>query len=73
MSGRTKRVAMTEERIQVAANIAEIRQNDPARAREIQRSVAGDFEQHFRSGLAVVGFEKSEQHGTYLLGKWDFE
>lgn len=58
-------------RISVPADIAIIREQDPRRAREIQSLIAGEFQKHFRQGLAVVGFERSEQAGTYLLGEWE--
>jgi predicted GNAT superfamily acetyltransferase len=57
-----------EGRIEVPADIAEIRHNDPRRAREIQRFIREKFLRLFDRGLAVVGFEKSERAGTYLLG-----
>jgi predicted GNAT superfamily acetyltransferase len=59
-----------EERIAVPADIAEIRANDTKRAREIQKSISERFIQYFDRGLAVVGFERSEQAGTYLFGQW---
>ena len=58
------------ERIAVPVHIAELKKSDPKRAREIQLSVSEQFLCHFDKGLAVVGFEKSEQAGTYLLGPW---
>ncbi len=57
-------------RISVVSEIGELRQTEPGRAREIQSAIAEQFDEHFRAGLAVVGFERSEQSGTYLLGKW---
>ncbi len=39
------------------------------RAREIQSAVSEQFDQAFRAGLAVIGFEKTEQTGDYLLGR----
>lgn len=50
--------------------IAELRRSEPERAREIQADIADQFERHFRSDLAVIGFERSEKTGTYLLGSW---
>lgn len=58
------------ERIEVPADIAEIRVNEPTRAKIIQESVSNQFLEHLRNGLAVIGFEKSPQTGTYLLGPW---
>lgn len=50
------------------ADIARIRAEDPGRAREIQRANAARFRDAFARGLAVVGFERSENEGVYLLG-----
>ena len=59
-----------EAQIPVIREIAELRKGDPERARDIQSAIAAQFDAHFRAGLAVVGFERSEDAGTYLLGKW---
>ena len=58
------------ERISYPADIARIRSEDNARAREIQQANAAKFQSAFASGLAVTGFERSEQEGTYLLEPW---
>ncbi len=58
-------------RIVVPIDIAALRVNEPNRAREVQQSVAEQFDEHFRQGLAVTGFERSATSGTYLLGPWD--
>lgn len=58
-------------RIPVPAMIGELRRRDPQRARDVQRSVGEQFEMRFQAGLAVIGFERSEQAGTYLLGEWE--
>ena len=61
----------TEARISVPADIAAIRETDHTRAREIQAQVSGQFLKHLDQGLAVIGFERSAEAGTYLLGKWE--
>lgn len=58
-------------RISVPADIGELRRREPSRARDVQRSIGEQFEEHFQAGLTVIGFERSEQAGTYLLGKWE--
>jgi predicted GNAT superfamily acetyltransferase len=58
-------------RISVPVEIAELRQSEPRRAREIQFAISEQFRLNFDKGLAVIGFEKSEQAGTYLLGPWE--
>jgi predicted GNAT superfamily acetyltransferase len=61
----------TQARIVIPSNINALIETDPARARQIQKEVGDQFDQHFRAGLAVIGFEKSEDSGTYLLGTWE--
>ena len=60
-----------EARISIPSNVGELRTADPARTRAIQKAAGEQFQQHFRNGLAVIGFEKSPENGTYLLGKWE--
>ena len=57
-------------RISVPSHIAAIRNDDPSHAREIQEVMAGKFERCFREGLAVTGFERSNDFGTSLLAEW---
>ncbi len=57
-------------RISLSNNIAEIRSRQPKIARQLQRDIAGQFDTCFRSGLAVIGFERDDLAGTYLLGEW---
>ena len=59
------------ERIQVPAAIADIRRTDPKRARAIQAEIAERFEQAFSHKLAVLGMDRSEEFGTYLLGEFE--
>ncbi len=60
-----------EARIAIPSDIAAIRANEPARARDIQQKACEQFRSAFEHELAVIGFEKSEQAGTYLIGKWE--
>jgi predicted GNAT superfamily acetyltransferase len=60
-------------RIAVPAEIGELRHHDPPRARSIQEGIGKEFDRQFQAGLAVVGFEKSREAGTYLLGTWESE
>ncbi|HUA59065.1 MAG TPA: GNAT family N-acetyltransferase [Verrucomicrobiae bacterium] len=62
-----------EERIEVPAEIAAIRREEPRRAREIQKSLAASLTNGFDRGLAVIGFERSNHAGAYLLGRWPCE
>lgn len=58
-------------RIAVPVEIADLRHSDPERARAIQREVSEQFLAAFEQRLAVTGFERSDTHGTYLLGTWE--
>jgi predicted GNAT superfamily acetyltransferase len=58
------------ERISYPTDIARIREQEPDRAREIQRTNAQKFLDAFAQGLAVTGFERTESAGTYLLEPW---
>jgi predicted GNAT superfamily acetyltransferase len=58
-------------RIDVPNDIAEIRASDPRLAREIQRRVSDSFLEAFDRGLAVVGFERGDRDGSYLVGTWN--
>jgi len=60
-----------EASISVPAEIANLRHDSPARAHDIQARVGEQFDRLFQTGLAVVGFEKNEVSGIYLLGKWE--
>jgi predicted GNAT superfamily acetyltransferase len=62
-----------EDRVAIPSQIAALRRTDPAQARCIQQAASEHFEQCFSRGLAVVGFERGEDFGTYLLGRWDFK
>jgi len=57
-------------RIEVPSNIDAIRRRDLKRAREIQQAVSEQFLAHLGRGLAVIGFERTDQAGVYLVGEW---
>ena len=58
------------ERISYPADIARIRSQDNGRARQIQQANADRFLRAFEDGLAVTGFARGEDEGTYLLEPW---
>jgi predicted GNAT superfamily acetyltransferase len=60
-----------EVQIAIPSDIAIIRAQDPACAREIQQKASEQFRGAFDRELAVIGFDKSEQAGTYLIGQWE--
>lgn len=57
-------------RIVIPHAIQDWKLSDPGRARQTQASISSQFQEHFRAGLAVVGFERGETEGAYILGKW---
>ncbi len=59
-----------EARVSLPANIADLRMHRPEIARQLQSDLAAQFDAHFRSGLTVIGFERDDRSGTYLLGEW---
>jgi predicted GNAT superfamily acetyltransferase len=59
-----------EARIAVPATINTLATSAPAQALQIQQHIGEQFDHHFRAGLAVTGFEKSTDSGTYLLSPW---
>ena len=61
----------SEARISIPADIEQLRRTDPKRTREIQKRAGEEFAACFGRGLAVIGFERSKEAGTYLLGKWE--
>ena len=56
-------------RIAVPSEIAEIKRTAPARAKEIQTRVRERFQECFAAGLAVTGFERAADYGTYLFAQ----
>lgn len=58
------------ERIEVPANIGEIRRTDPKRVRSIQAEISDRFESAFDRKLAVVGVERAPEFIAYLLSEW---
>ncbi len=71
VAGQTFERNPVEARIAIPADIAAIRTDDAKRARAIQQTASEQFRAAFDRGLAVIGFEKSEEAGTYLLGQWE--
>ncbi len=59
------------ERIDVPAVVESLRRDDPKQARDIQKRTGDRFLDLFSRGLAVIGFERSETAGTYLIGQWE--
>jgi predicted GNAT superfamily acetyltransferase len=58
------------ERVAYPSDMDRIRTDDPARAREIQKTNGDRLQQAFQRGLAVTGFVRSETEGIYLLEPW---
>jgi predicted GNAT superfamily acetyltransferase len=60
-----------EAKVTIPSEIASIRSADPQRARQIQEKASEELRAAFDRGLVVVGFDRSANSGTYLLGKWE--
>jgi predicted GNAT superfamily acetyltransferase len=43
----------------------------PQKTLESQAALALELQRHFDAGLAITGFERSGESGTYLLGPWE--
>jgi hypothetical protein len=71
LAGEPQPARTIEARIAVPSGIADVRRQDPENARQVQASVAEQFDRHFRLVLAVIGFQVTEEAGVYLLGRWD--
>jgi predicted GNAT superfamily acetyltransferase len=71
LAGKRFETNPVEARIAIPSDIPTIRANEPARAREVQQRACEQFRAGFDRELAVIGFEKTEESGTYLLGKWE--
>jgi predicted GNAT superfamily acetyltransferase len=71
LAGKRFETNPVEARIAIPSDIPAIRANEPARAREVQQRACEQFRAGFDRELAVIGFEKTEESGTYLLGKWE--
>jgi predicted GNAT superfamily acetyltransferase len=70
LDGRSPRHDNVVERVAVPNDIAELRQREPIRARDIQLGVSESFIAHFQRGLAVTGFERTADSGVYLFSQW---
>ncbi len=69
-SGQPVEAPQVEERIEVPVAIDALRREQPEEALRIQSAVGEQFNECFTRRLAVIGFERSDTAGTYLLGRW---
>jgi predicted GNAT superfamily acetyltransferase len=70
LAGREPERAPRQATIAVPAAIYEIKDNDPARAREIQKCVSAQFQENFAKGLTATAFERTPEAGSYIF-TWD--
>jgi len=70
VGGRTPDPAPVEATVSVPCNITRLRAENPKQALAIQQAMSNQFLEYFSKGLAVIGFGRSEDAGTYLLGPW---
>ncbi|HBY61386.1 MAG TPA: acetyltransferase [Solibacterales bacterium] len=71
VAGKPVQRPLIQARIDVPGGIADLKRDDPKRARAFQQRVSEQFLEHFSNGLAVVGVERNGEGGTYLLGVFD--
>jgi len=57
-------------RVEIPADILDIKQRDPRRAREIQARVSEEFQAMLAKGWTAAGFERTRETGAYLFGPW---
>ena len=62
-----------QSRIELPADIGDLRKSDPAKARAIQKVASERFMEEFDRGRAVIGFERRDAAGIYLLGPWQYD
>jgi predicted GNAT superfamily acetyltransferase len=67
---RPRREFTTLARIPVPTGLDRLRRTEPAEVIEVQQRVARLFQQNLDAGLAVTGFERSPEFGTYLFSSW---
>ncbi len=60
-------------RVPVPTGLDRLRLTNPDEVLEIQQRVGRLFQENFASGLAVTGFERSADFGTYLFSSWPSE
>lgn len=71
LNGEAPQPREVEARISVPASIDDVRRDDPKLARDIQERISNQFLEYTVRGLAVIGFERTPEAGTYLLGPWN--
>jgi predicted GNAT superfamily acetyltransferase len=67
---RPRQELTTLARIPVPTDVERLRRTDPAEAVDIQQRTMRLFQQNLENGLAVTGFERSPEFGTYLFSSW---
>ncbi len=70
IEGRGNPSTVVEGRLPVPADIGDLRSQDLKKAREIQQGLERGFREYFDAGLAVIGFQRTPEAGTYLFGKY---
>ena len=67
---RPRREFTTLARVPVPVGLDRLRRTDPHEVLQIQQQVARLFQQNLANRLAVTGFERSTDFGTYLFSSW---
>lgn len=58
-----------EKTIEIPAQISHLRSSDQEKAKAIQRRVREQFQEYFRMGLAVIGYQRGGEGGRFELGR----
>ena len=58
-----------EKTIEIPAQISHLRSSDQREAKAIQRRVREQFQEYFRMGLAVTGYQRGGEGGRFELGQ----
>ena len=58
-----------EKTIEIPAQISHLRSSDQRKAKAIQRRVREQFQEYFRMGLAVTGYQRGGEGGHFELGR----
>jgi predicted GNAT superfamily acetyltransferase len=69
LAGRAPEQSPEAARISIPSAIYQIKDTDPALAREIQKRASAQFLENFAAGLIVTRFERTPEAGSYIFTK----
>ncbi|MBZ5554252.1 MAG: GNAT family N-acetyltransferase [Acidobacteriia bacterium] len=62
-------LAEGQSRVEVPADVIDWKSKDVPRAEKIQAEIRQRFQDHFKDGFNVTGFERGKEHSAYILTK----